>query len=181
MEHPHGLKMARPRWHRMLRLGAAALVLLIAAGCTSQTTAKQNATTVKGLTLIDRINSQSIPYASAASVTATCLSNERVVGGGFSVSPQKELATTASGDDIQVPYDALQASYPSAIDAWTVVVDNRINTTTEGSILVIAHAICTPSPVLTQVISSTQTYSADEGEAPYDLVHDQAALSGIAR
>jgi hypothetical protein len=138
------------------------------AACASQTTAKQNATTVKGLTLIDRINTQSIPYASAAIVTVACQSNERVVSGGFSVSPQKQLTTTSTGDDIQVPYDALQASYPSAIDAWTVVVDNRINTTTGGSILVVAHAICTPSPILTQIISSTQPYNGDEGEGAYD-------------
>jgi len=163
-----GPKLARHDWRGTLCLGAAALGLLIAAGCASQTTAKQNATTVKGLTLIDRINTQSIPYASAAIVTARCLANERVVGGGFSVSPQKVLATTANGDDIQVPYDALLASYPSALDAWTVVVDDRINTKGEGSILVIAHAICTPSPILTQIVAGTQAYGGDEGEATYD-------------
>jgi len=163
----HRPSVARYGWRRMLCL-AAALSLLLLAGCVSQTTVKQNATTVKGLTLIDRVNSQSIPYASAAFVTAKCLSNERVVGGGFSISPQKELATTSTGDDIQIPYDALLASYPSALDAWTVTVDDRINTATEGSILVIAHAICTPSPILTQISSGTQAYSGDEGEATYD-------------
>ena len=140
----------------------AITVLLAACGSTTTLNA-ENGTTFNGLTLIDRVNSATIPFFQSAKVTATCKPGETIISGGFSITPTPVIFKTEFNNDIRKPYVSILASYPSASNEWTVFVSNQSLGDNKGSVLVLVHAVCSPSAVLTQTISDTQQISGEQG------------------
>jgi hypothetical protein len=133
------------------------VILCTACGSTASiSNSSQGTIDVNGLTLIDRIATKSLQSNSPATVTAKCNPGEVVVSGGYSVSPTNVIYGHHYPDgDMSYPYTYVMGSYPSAQDAWSVYVWNY-KTTDQGSALIIAHAVCTPSAIFTQIISSKQ-------------------------
>ncbi|MBA3823766.1 MAG: hypothetical protein H0X24_07670 [Ktedonobacterales bacterium] len=154
-----------PRWVLMF----VVLSAMASAACGS-TSGKQQipsgTLSLHGLTLIDRTEIKNVSSEAAATVTARCHSGESLISGGYSVSPQNILSTYATlTGTISLPYLAVMGSYPSDTDAWSVAVANRRAAYGEGSTLVIAHAICTPSPLLTQIVQAQYVRTNAQADA----------------
>ncbi len=149
------------RLYALCAIGIFTLLSLMMAACASNSISTGNAGD-DNLTLIDRANSVSVPAGHDATVTATCHQGENVISGGFSLSPTDLTYTLANNTQSSRPFVALEASYPSGSGTWSVEVQNRSSGENSGSVLVIAHAVCTPSAVFTQIISSSQQINGDQ-------------------
>jgi hypothetical protein len=87
-----------------------------------------------------RTNSVSVPNGSTVSTTASCVSGEQLLSGGYYVSDSNAL------------YNA-EASYPSSTGAWTASVTNN----TSQAMTLYAYAVCLNANYTlgVQVVSNT--------------------------
>ena len=92
-----------------------------------------------------RYNTGSVAQGSAASVTASCLSPEQMVGGGYYVQDTNEIYTASS-------------SYPSAQSAWTATVYNN----SSQAMTLWSYVVCFQAtfPAGVQIVHTTQSLSA---------------------
>jgi hypothetical protein len=155
------LLLDKKRFFALFIFSFFTLLSLMMAACATNSISTGNSGDYT-FTLIDRANSVSVPAGHDVTVTATCHQGEKVISGGFSLSPTDLTYTLANNTQSSRPFVALKASYPSGPGVWSVEVQNRSSGENSGSVLVIAHAVCSPSAVFTQIIPGTQQISGNQ-------------------
>jgi hypothetical protein len=109
--------------------------------------------------VLTRISPRQVQGVGRMEVIASCSEDEELVGGGYSLVPRPRLGA---------PQLAIEASYPSGRNGWTVTVFNPDNA--NAGTVVIAAAYCLKGPVLPVRIERVQS-------APVQAVFDEVTTT----
>ena len=129
------------------------LMIIVCMICILPTTSCAGTLSSKTFSIVARPNVITVYGAGRRSVTARCLKDEQMLGGGYYVAYSKTFLTNFSFHDERDAenWDSLliiEASYPSASNEWTVTIfdrDSPIDELNQG-VQVFAEAYCLTTP-----------------------------------